>query len=251
VVQTALSRWFHIGVLALTFLWSSAPRADPAPSSGKHWRIRTDRGPIHVWIPANYDRETARTAVFVHGYGIGVDNAWSDYRLDEQFARSGLNAMFVVCGAPGRLEQGVVWPSLSRLLDAVTAETHEPLPEGELVVIGHSAAYRTLVLWMTNPALRTLVLLDAAYGEEDRFLEWTRDERHRLINIASDTIHESNWIHAFLPDTKRIYGLPSNWSDDARAARVLYVRTGIGHIPMITGGAALPLALRVLVPPAS
>jgi hypothetical protein len=214
----------------------------------EHWRIQTDRGPIHVWTSPNYDRATARTVVFVHGYGIGVDSAWSDYHLEEQFSSSNLNAMFVVCGAPGSLEQGVVWPSLSQLLNQVATDLDQPLPAGDIVVMGHSAAYRTLVLWLTNPALRTLVLLDAAYGEEDRFLQWTRDDRHRLINIASDTIEESNWMHAFLPDTKRIYGLPSSWSDEARAARVLYVRTGIGHMPMVTNGLVLPLALRALAP---
>jgi hypothetical protein len=224
-----------------------AAHAEPPPDAGgKHWRIVTDRGPVHIWIPASYNRATARIAVFVHGYGIGVDSAWSDYRLEDQFSRSGLNAMFVVCGAPGSLEQGVVWPSLAQLLREVGSGIDEPLPAGEVVVIGHSAAYRTLVLWLTNPALRTLVLLDAAYGEEDRFLEWIRIDEHRLINIASDTIGESNWMHAFLPGTKRIFGLPSEWTDDARAARVLYVRTDIGHMPMITNGIALPLALRAL-----
>ena len=238
------SHWLQVGVVTLLLLVQTlAARAD---AGGKHWRIVTDRGPVHVWIPDSYDRETAVTAVFVHGYGIGVDSAWTDYHLDEQFARSGLNAMFVVCGAPGSLEQGVVWPSLSQLLRVVGEGIAQPLPAGEVVVVGHSAAYRTLVLWLGNQALRTLVLLDAAYGEEDRFLAWTRDPHHRLINIASDTIDESNWLHAFLPNTKRIYGLPSDWSDDARAARVLYVRTDIGHMPMITGGVALPLALRVI-----
>ncbi len=231
----------------------SRPGAEPAPApavpSGTHWRIATDRGPIHVWIPAHYDRATARTVVFVHGYNTSVDEAWSDYHLQEQFAHSELNAMFIACSAPRSLERPVTWASLPALLRAVAAGTGEALPAGELVAVGHSAAYRTLVLWLGNRGLRTLVLLDAAYGEEDRFLAWARDDkRHRLINVASDTIEESNWLHAFLPGTKRIYGLPARWSDDARAARVLYVRTGIGHMPMITGGVALPLALRALEP---
>jgi hypothetical protein len=240
--------WLQIGIItvALVVRALAAHAQEPQDAGGKHWRIMTDRGPVHVWIPASYDRDTAVTAVFIHGYGIGVDSAWSDYHLEEQFAHSGLNAMFVVCGAPGSLEQGVVWPSLSQLLRVVSSGVDESLPSGQVVVIGHSAAYRTLVLWLGNPALRTLVLLDAAYGEEDRVLAWTRDEHHRLINIASDTIPESNWLHTFLPRTLRVSGLPSDWSDDARAARVLYVRTDVGHMPMITNGVALPLALRAL-----
>jgi len=132
------------------------------------------------------------------------------------------------------------------LLSTVTKGIALPLPKGELVAVGHSGAYRTLVLWLQQPALHTLVLLDAAYGEEDQFMAWARDDRHRLINVASDTIQESNWMHQYLPSTRRVYGLPNDWPADARTARVLYVRTAIGHMPMITEGVALPLALRAL-----
>ena len=249
MASSGLGRVLRLGAFALVMIVHAiAARAEPpADDGGTHWRIVTDRGPVHVWIPHAYDRAHAITVVFVHGYGIGVDSAWSDYHLEDQFARSGLDAMFVVCGAPGSLQQGVVWASLGQLLRQVAAGIDQPLPP-DVVAVGHSAAYRTLVLWLANPALRTLVLLDAAYGEEDRFLAWARDPHHRMINIASDTIQESNWMHAFLPGTKRIDGLPADWSDDARAARVVYVRTDIGHMPMVTGGVVLPLALRALAP---
>src|SRR5262249_40930650 len=145
-----------------------------------------------------------------------LDSAWNEYHLAEQFARSQLNAMFIACGAPSALERPVMWPSLTSLLREVATDIDQPLPTGELVAVGHSGAYRTLVLWLSNPALRTLVLLDAAYGEEDQFMLWARDTHHRLINVASDTIAESNWLHAFLPGTKRVNGLPTEWTDDAR-----------------------------------
>lgn len=242
-LDSVTHRWFGVAALWIVLAISSAAIAD-----GRHWRLLNERGPIRVWIPNNYDPHTASTVVFVHGYNIDVDSAWNDYHLEDQFARSGLNAMFIACTAPSSLAEGVPWVSLPELLAAVTAGVDQPMPEGDLVAVGHSAAYRTLVLWMADPALHTLVLLDAAYGEEDQFLAWTRgDEGHRLINVASDTIEESNWIHAFLPKTKRVYGLPADWTDEARAARVLYVRTGIGHMSMVTGGVALPLALRALV----
>jgi hypothetical protein len=233
-----------LGVLGAREARADAP---PAEREGTHWRLATPRGPVNVWIPADYDRETARIVVFVHGYNTDVDTAWSEYHLPDQFARSGLNAMFIACGAPASLERPVAWPSLSSLLSTVATGIDQPLPKGELVAVGHSGAYRTLVRWLTNQALHTLVLLDAAYGEEDQFMAWTRgDDRHRLINVASDTIQQSNWIHAFLPGTKRVYGLPAEWSAETRSARVIYVRTGVGHMPMITDGVALPLALRAL-----
>jgi hypothetical protein len=219
----------------------------PAAAEGTHWRLATDRGPVHVWIPDNYDRETAATVVFVHGYNTSVDEAWNDYHLEEQFAHSELNAMFVACAAPAALNRPVMWASLSALLHTVSTGIDQPLPKGEVVAVGHSGAYRTLVLWLANTTLRTLVLLDAAYGEQDQFMAWTRDDRrHRLINVASDTIHESNWIHMFLPGTKRVDGLPAQWPEDVRSARVIYVRTDVGHMPMITDGVALPFALHAV-----
>jgi len=233
-------KYLGLGIVALAALVAPA-RAET------HWRLATDRGPVHVWIPDNYDRNTALTVVFVHGYGTWIDEAWVDYHLPEQFARSGLNAMFIACGAPAGPDRPMLWPSLSLLVRTVAAGIDQPLPKGELVAVGHSGAYRTLVLWLTNPALHTLVLLDAAYGEQDQFMTWTRDDmRHRLINVASDTIPESNWIAGFLPGTMRVDGLPAEWTDETRAARVLYVRTDVGHMPMITDGVALPLALRAL-----
>jgi hypothetical protein len=243
VSQSDLGRLLRVVVITIAVLVATrTARAEP-----QHWRIRTDRGPIHVYLPSNYDRVNAQTVVFVHGYNVDVDSAWTDYHLQEQFERSGLNAMFIACSAPSSLKEGVAWASLPSLLRAVVDGIGHPLPEGEVIAVGHSAAYRTLVLWLTNPAVRTLVLLDAAYGEEDQFMAWTRDDQtHRLINIASDTIQESNWIHMFLPSTKRVYGLPAEWTDDTRSARVLYVRTNVGHMPMITDGVALPLALRAL-----
>jgi hypothetical protein len=241
---SGIGGWFWSVAYALV-VHATVARAQP--STGTHWRIATDRGPIHVWIPDTYDRATAVTVVFVHGYNTDVDTAWAEYHLQDQFARANLNAMFIACSAPRSLERPVMWASLPALLRAVEQGIGQPLPAGEVVAVGHSAAYRTLVNWLGNEAVRTLVLLDAAYGEEDRFMAWARDDKHhRLINVASDTIQESNWIHAFLPGTKRVYGLPADWTDDARAARVLYVRTAVGHMPMITDGVALPLALRAL-----
>src|SRR5262245_10916638 len=45
---------------------------DQRVGAGRHWRIHTSRGAIHVWIPADYDPATAATVVFVHGYWIQI-----------------------------------------------------------------------------------------------------------------------------------------------------------------------------------
>src|SRR5947207_3178998 len=50
-------------------------------AGGKHWRIVTVQGAVHVWVPPDYDRETAGTVVYIHGYWTDADGAWRDHEL--------------------------------------------------------------------------------------------------------------------------------------------------------------------------
>jgi hypothetical protein len=203
-----------------------------------------------VWVPRGYDPKTAATVVFVHGYNADVDLMWSGARLPQQFALSGINAMFVAPEAPYGKVAPMTWPSLNALLRTVAESTHESMPHGKLVAIGHSGAYRTIVLWLANASLSTVVLLDAAYGELDRFAIWANTAGHRLINIAFETQPLCDFMHRSIPATKRFDGLPTTgFPEEIRSSRVLYVRTDVGHWPLVTGGVALPLALRSLEVP--
>lgn len=211
--------------------------------AGRHWRFDTDHGPVHVWVPENYDPATAATIVFVHGYHVDVDQAWVDYRLPQQFALSGDNAMFIAPAAPREKRSPINWPSLNALLATVKASVDVPMPSQRLVIAGHSGAYRTLALWLANARLDTVVLLDALYGEYS-FMPWVKQTRtHRLVNIAYETDRYSDWMHRWLPSTVRVVGLPE---DGFPEARILYAKTTVGHYPLVTDGIALPLALRAI-----
>ncbi len=214
----------------------------PAWADGRAWRVETERGPIHVWVPAGYDPATAATVVFVHGYHTDVDAAWATLRLPEQVARSGVNAMFIAAAAPSSKRDAIVWPSVNALVATVAIDLGVRMPTGRLVAIGHSGAYRTLATWLDSPTLDTVVLLDAAYGE-DGFARWVRaEEDRRLITIAADTVRDSDRMHRALPDTAIVDGLPASLPD----ARIIHARTTAGHTQLVTDGVALPLALRAL-----
>ncbi len=216
---------------------------EDAVTAGRHWRVETDRGPIHVWIPAGYDAATAATVVFVHGYFVSVDEAWVDYRLPQQFALSGINAMFIAPQAPMGKRDSIVWPSLNALVKTVKDSVDVPMPAKRLVAVGHSGAYRTLATWLPNESLDTLVLLDAMYGEY-RFMPWARDSKtRRLINIAYETNRYSDVMHRSLPATVKVDGLPETGLPDAR---IVYAKTDVGHWQLVTDGIALPLALRAI-----
>ncbi len=219
------------------------PGLDEIAARGQSWRLETERGVVRVWIPADYDPATAATIVFVHGYWTDTDGAWTDYRLPEQFALSGVNAMFVVPEAPANKHTKVEWPSLDALLARVGQEVDVDMPAGRLVAMGHSGAYRTLADWLVNKRLDTVVLLDAVYREY-RFAPWVRRvESHRLVNIAYETSRYSDVMHRHLPTTKRVVGLPLFGFPDAR---IVYATTDVGHWHLVTDGVAMPMALRAL-----
>jgi hypothetical protein len=94
------------------------------------------------------------------------------------------------------------------------------------------------------------VLLDALYGKVDELKDWLEEsDDHRLIDVSVLTRPWAEELHAQLPDTVVFNGFPSRKSGrmrGAREARVIHVRSHLGHMPLVTGGVALPLTLRAL-----
>src|SRR5262249_38708224 len=129
--------------------------------------------------------------VYVHGYYVDVDTAWTKYRLPDQFEASGKNALFIAAEAPSSSDDEVVWPALGDLLRAVPALGGPGLPYGPLAGVGHSGASRTGLGWLDYPPLRHIILLDALYGNEEDYIEWLEELRghggRRLTLVASDT----------------------------------------------------------------
>ena len=117
--------------------------------------------------------------------------------------------------------------------------------------VGHSAAFRTLLGWLDEPQIDTVVLVDAAYGEIDQYKAWVLgSDKHRLIDIGDDTREWTDKLHAALPDKRRARLVPvARGRHPARRrqrARILDIKSTLGHFPLVTGGIALPMILRTL-----
>ena len=234
-------------VLAILLLSVSST----AGADARHIRINTrHHGAIHVWIPDGYDPAHAGVVVYVHGYFTDVDDAWSEHKLARQFAASKLDAMFIACEAPANAVDRVSWTSLAHLLARVDAEPSIDVPDGPVIAVGHSGAHRTLGDWFTDPDLRTVVLLDALYGQVAEVAAWlAQSPDHRLVDISVLTRPWAEQLHRKLPETVVFNGLRSVRADhgkSARRARVVHVRARIGHMPLVTNGRALPTVLRTL-----
>ena len=218
---------------------------------GRHWRFDTESGPIHVWIPQGYDAATAQTVIYVHGYWQDADTVWHEHHLPEQFALSGINAMFIVPEAPRGKWDRVTWLTASAVLDDVTAAVGDvALPQGRLAVVGHSGAYRTIIQWLGDARVDTVVLLDAAYVDVRPYRDWVvASKKRRFLNVSIDTIRWSNYLHRWLPGTVTLEPFPREITDAMKKARILYVKSDIGHWPLVTEGVALPTMLRTLGAP--
>lgn len=235
---------------------STAPEPRPPVTvaelsdAGTHWRLVTPRGPVHVWIPRGYDAKRAETIVYVHGYYVHVDDAWEQYDLQSQFASSAIDAMFIAPEGPASFDENVAWPDLKPLLEEVGKGIGQSWPKRRIVAIGHSAAYRTLLGWLDEPEIDTVVLVDAAYGEVDKYKAWVdASDKHRLIDVGDNTRTFTDQLHAELPETVTLDEFPSVEAGiprEAANARVLYIKSDLGHFPLVTNGYSLPMLLRTL-----
>jgi hypothetical protein len=225
-----------------------------AEAGGTHFRVETSRGPVHVFRPPGYHRATAGVVIYVHGYYVNVDQAWQEHGLGEQFAASRRNALFIAPEAPQSGSESSAWTRLSTLVARACRGAHLPVPPGPWVVVGHSAAYRTIVRWLKEPEIRHVVLVDALYGNEASFRRWLDGTRaHKMTMIVKGTTKWAEPFAASLPYTVRAPRVPAELgelSPAARSAKLLYLSSQIGHFELITERKVLPVILgRTGLPP--
>ena len=218
---------------------------------GRHWRIKTNRGAIHVWVPPGYDRSTAGTVVYVHGYWTDADGAWKEHQLARQFKMSRQNAMFIVPDAPANMEEGVHWPALTDLRKAVTRGNIK-MPDGPVVVMGHSGAFRTVMQWVDHRMVDEIILLDAMYGGESKFDEFIksgkRADGHKMIVVGASVAQESTAFvkkYKFAKAREKVPEYMSGFTKEERRAKLLYIRSQYGHMPIVTNRKVIPLLLKV------
>ncbi len=230
-------------------LEASEPATDQV-SGGRHWRLLTDKGPVHVWQPRGYDPATAGTVLYVHGYYTNVDGAWVQHALAEQFAASKANALFIVPEAPSGSNEEVFWPVLGDLLKEVERQLVGIKARSPIVVAGHSGAWRTLGGWAEDKRVESFILLDALYGMDDKFQTWLArqpgSDEPRLTLVTKDTASRVPPFLERIPTVKRRASLPETYRDLTPAERnapVLEIGSDLSHMEIITTGKVLPVLL--------
>jgi len=220
-------------------------------AGGTHWRVKTAQGAVHVWVPPNYDRATAGTVIYIHGYWTDSDGAWRDHELARQFKASRQNALFIVPDAPSSNDEGVQWPALTDLRRAVT-RANIKLPDGPIIVIGHSGAFRTVMQWVDHRHVDQIILLDAMYAGEHAFDEFIksgkRADDHKLIVVAASTEQGSRAFankYKFAVAREKMPKDVGGFSKRERGAKLLYIRSQYEHMSIVTSKKVIPVLLRV------
>jgi hypothetical protein len=230
---------------------SRLEKTEDVVAGGRHWRIKTAAGAVHVWAPEGYDRETAGTVVYVHGYWTDADGAWREHQLAKQFRASRQNALFIVPDAPSSNEDGVKWPALKDLRKAV-ARANIRIPDGPTIVMGHSGAFRTVMQWVDHRAVEQIILLDAMYSGERAFDEFIatgkRADNHKLIVVGAGTATSSAAFakqYKFAVAREKMPDGVWGFTKRERSAKLLYIHSQYEHMAIVTGKKVIPTLLRV------
>jgi hypothetical protein len=222
---------------------------------GKHWRLWTRHDAVHVFQPANYQPSSAGTVVFVHGYYVDADQAWTEFELGDQFSESGRNALFIAPEATIGDEEDVFWPDLGELVRTVAALTKAKTPEGPVVVIAHSGGFRTVLNWLGDWKVREIVLLDGAYGRLRDFKRWVEagSNRRQLVLTSSSTAERAReFVEKFrgAAESPNVPEDAESFPPEAKAAPVIYIESQYEHTEMVKNKKVIPILLRLSPLPA-
>ncbi len=219
--------------------------------NGEHWRLDSENGTVHVWRPAGYEAHAAGTVVYLHGHRSSADESWKDFALATQFHNSGLNALFVVPDSTTDSEEGLHWESLGALLRFVARQTGVERPPGPLVVVGHSGAFRNIVVWLDDREIDDLILLDALYSFEEEFRAWILSskgaDKKRLTLVSRDTRRNALRFMKGITWSVGVTRIPeaySKLSKKQREARILNMRSQYEHMEIVSSGRVIPFVLQ-------
>jgi hypothetical protein len=158
---------------------------------------------VALFVPKNFHAENQIDFVIhFHGWNHTVAGTIPEYKLIEQFAASGKNAILVVPQGPynapdsfgGKLE---ATNGFARFMDEAMAKlqalghlTNTNASIGRIILSGHSGGYHVIAAILNHGGLTDKVqevwLFDALYGGTEDFVAWQKSGQGRLLDIYTD-----------------------------------------------------------------
>jgi hypothetical protein len=202
--QPLTDRYADIGTMIVTTsdhtMFPHEKRAQGHTYEGKAYPadVHYSDSTVAIFVPKGFRKGAATNLVFYfHGWRNNVDDTLKQFKVAEQLAASGVNAVLVLPEGPknapdsfgGRLEEtgvfaGLVADVLGTLKARGLAATTKP---GAIVLAGHSGAYRVMAFILTRGGLtanvKEVYLFDALYGQMEKFAHWIERFPGKLIDI--------------------------------------------------------------------
>ena len=229
---------------------SSGDRRGHRSYSGRvYWQDQTyNDNRVLVHIPENFDAQKPGViVVFFHGNGATLERDVRDRQLvPQQISDSGVNAVLLapqLAVDAADSSAGKFWQpggfkrfmdeSVSNLAklygDPATAKAFEKMP---IVIVGYSGGFLptawSLEVGGISDRVRGVILLDAIYGELDKFASWIENHRNGFF-VSSYTHYTAPRDHELM-SMLRGKGIAVSESMDGplRPGSVVFVKTGEG-----------------------
>jgi len=190
--------------------FASAPFPHPARAGGHQYHDQFYSAAEHyqdstvaLFIPKNFRAsDKIDFVVHFHGWRHTVAGTLPEYKLIEQFAAAGKNAILIVPQGPynvpdsfdGKLEDT---NGFTRFMNeaVATLKTSGALAQtnfeiGKIILSGHSGGYHVMAAILNHGGLdekiKEVWLFDALYAGTEDYAGWQKSEKGRLLNIYTD-----------------------------------------------------------------
>ncbi|HOX59539.1 MAG TPA: hypothetical protein P5205_02105 [Candidatus Paceibacterota bacterium] len=251
-------RYASQGTLILTQL-DSAPFPHPKRADGHRYKGQLYPAHEHyfdktvaLFIPRGF-RETGKIdfVVHFHGWKNHVEGVLGQYKLIEQLAASGRNAVLIVPQGPrnapdsfgGKLEDPDGFKrfmaDVVAALRAKSALKQKDFAMGQIVLSGHSGGYGVISAIVDHGGLteqvREVWLLDALYAQTGRFLAWIDRKQGRFIDLYTaqgGTKAETEQLMATLKQRGTAFHAGNEREvtpADLQTNRLIFLYTDLGH----------------------
>jgi hypothetical protein len=239
--------------------FASAPFPHPARADGHKYHDEFFPAAEHysdstvaLFIPKQF-RTTGKIdfVIHFHGWRHTVAGTLEEYKLVEQFAGSGKNAILIVPQGPhnapdsfgGKLEDTNGFARF--MAEAVTTLrsngglTKTNFEIGGIILSGHSGGYEVMAAIVDHGGLskniREVWLFDALYAGTENFAAWQKNENGRLLDIYTDhggTKEESEKLMSFYQTNGTAFfaGEDTNATPEIlRTNKIIFLHSGLVH----------------------
>ena len=207
---------------------------------------------VVIIVPKKFKPGTELDIVFhLHGHYQDLDRILGWYQLGEQLNNSKRNAILVIPQGPvkvpdsqfGKLDEKDGFKRFMDELfgkiqnDPVINPSKKKLKLHDITLMGHSGGYYTIGQILDQggliPHIKEVYLLDATYGQLEKYTAWEKKYKGRLISIFTEHLAMQNTLFMALLDKNKIpYKVVAEsqlTTNDLKQNRVLFLPTELDH----------------------